>query len=85
MLLKMPGINTKNVYSVMNRVESIAQLVTLSLSELTEIMGSSGNAKQLYDFINSEDQVQAATGVVADAQPKTVKWKAEPVKKSTRR
>ncbi|MCU0322125.1 MAG: hypothetical protein MUE72_06870 [Chitinophagaceae bacterium] len=54
----MPGINSKNVYAVMNRVESIAQLVTLTVDELTDILSSSSNAKQLYDFIHTEDQLQ---------------------------
>ncbi|NXA37498.1 XPF endonuclease, partial [Eudromia elegans] len=51
-LLKMPGINTKNCRVLMNHVKSIAELVTLSKDKLTEILGNSVNATQLFDFIH---------------------------------
>jgi len=55
--MKMPGINSKNVYMVMNRVENLSQLVKLSVAELTEILGSSGNAELLHNFIHASDQL----------------------------
>ena len=71
MLMKMPGINSKNVYAVMNRVENLLQLVKLSLAELTEILASSSNAKQLYDFIHSSNQLpQTDTATVSAAHSK---------------
>ncbi|XP_025904852.1 DNA repair endonuclease XPF [Nothoprocta perdicaria] len=51
-LLKMPGVNTKNCRVLMNHVKSIAELVTLSKDKLTEILGNSVNATQLFDFIH---------------------------------
>ena len=54
MLLKMPGINSKNVNSVMNRVESIAELVTLPVVELTDILKSEANAKRLHAFLHRD-------------------------------
>ncbi|KAF7243066.1 DNA repair endonuclease XPF [Varanus komodoensis] len=51
-LLKMPGVNAKNFRAVMNSVKSIAELVSLSQDKLTELLGNSANAKQLYDFIH---------------------------------
>ncbi|NXC38234.1 XPF endonuclease, partial [Penelope pileata] len=51
-LLKMPGINAKNCRAVMNHVKSIAELVTLSKDKLSEILGNTANATQLFDFIH---------------------------------
>ncbi|XP_076997871.1 DNA repair endonuclease XPF isoform X2 [Tamandua tetradactyla] len=52
-LLKMPGVNAKNCRSLMNHVENIAELATLSQDKLTSILGNAANAKQLYDFIHT--------------------------------
>jgi len=69
--MKMPGINSKNVYGVMNRIENLMQLVKLSLTELTEVLGSSGNAKLLHDFIHSSNQLpETDTAVVTAAHSK---------------
>nr|DBA20308.1 TPA: hypothetical protein GDO54_016015 [Pyxicephalus adspersus] len=51
-LLKMTGVNAKNCRAIMNYVKNIAELTTLSLEKLTEILGNSNTAKQLYDFIH---------------------------------
>ncbi|NXP19700.1 XPF endonuclease, partial [Scytalopus superciliaris] len=51
-VLKMPGVNAKNCRALMNHVKSIAELVTLSKDELTEILGNAANASQLFDFIH---------------------------------
>ena len=53
LLMKMPCISSKNVYSVMNRVENLTELVKLSVAELTEILGSSANASLLHEFLHS--------------------------------
>lgn len=52
-VLKMPGVNAKNCRSLMNQVKNIAELATLSLERLTTILGHSGNAKQLHDFLHT--------------------------------
>ncbi|XP_038942943.1 DNA repair endonuclease XPF isoform X2 [Rattus norvegicus] len=52
-VLKMPGVNAKNCRSLMNQVQNIAELATLSLERLTGILGHSGNAKQLHDFLHT--------------------------------
>ncbi|KAM9124910.1 DNA repair endonuclease XPF [Pangshura tecta] len=51
-LLKIPGVNAKNCRVLMNHVNSISELVTLSQDKLLEILGNAVNAKQLYDFIH---------------------------------
>jgi len=70
--MKMPGINSKNVYAVMNRVENLMQLVKMSLAELTEVLGNSVNAKLLHDFIHSDDQLpqtESASAASVSAAP----------------
>ncbi|KAM4698050.1 DNA repair endonuclease XPF [Rhinophrynus dorsalis] len=52
-LLKMPGVNAKNCRAILNHVKNIAELATLSQEKLTEILGNSNNAKQLYDFMHT--------------------------------
>ncbi|XP_069841519.1 DNA repair endonuclease XPF isoform X2 [Dendropsophus ebraccatus] len=52
-LLKMPGVNAKNCRAIMNHVKNIAELTMLSLERLSEIIGNSNTAKQLYDFIHT--------------------------------
>ncbi|XP_068003195.1 DNA repair endonuclease XPF [Melanerpes formicivorus] len=61
-LLKMPGINAKNCRALMNHVKSIAELVTLSKDELTNILGNAANATQLFDFIHLPYQEAVAKG-----------------------
>jgi len=85
MLLKMPGINSKNVYRVMNGVESIAKLVTLSLDELSDVMGSSGCAKQLHDFIHEDDKLQSKSSSFVEAKSNAVKWKSESARKCAKK
>ncbi|XP_065589028.1 DNA repair endonuclease XPF [Cyrtonyx montezumae] len=51
-LLRMPGVNAKNCHALMNRVKSIAELVTLPKDKLSEILGNAVNAAQLFDFIH---------------------------------
>lgn len=52
MLLKMPGVNSKNAHLIMNKVTCIADLAALSESELSDLLGNAANAKLLYNFIH---------------------------------
>ncbi|KFO91423.1 DNA repair endonuclease XPF, partial [Buceros rhinoceros silvestris] len=61
-LLKMPGINAKNCRALMNHVESIAELVTLSKDKLSNILGNAANATQLFDFIHLTYREAVAKG-----------------------
>ena len=63
MLLKMPGINSKNIFSVLNKVEDFRELVNLELEKLTEILGSEVNAKLLHEFLHSEHTVNEADAI----------------------
>ncbi|XP_074643083.1 DNA repair endonuclease XPF-like isoform X2 [Tubulanus polymorphus] len=55
MLLKMPGINSKNYFLIMDNVKDMAELVTLTEAELSAILKSSINAKLLWDFLNRKE------------------------------
>ncbi|XP_047494472.1 DNA repair endonuclease XPF-like [Penaeus chinensis] len=49
---KLPGITTKNIYSVLNKVSDLSELLSLSKEELTEILGNSRNAQALYSGLH---------------------------------
>ena len=61
MLLKMPGINSKNAYMIMNKVESLAELVTLSQDQLIKLLESERNGQALYKFLHSDHKTAQAT------------------------
>ena len=52
-LLCLPGITPNNVYSIMNQVDCIADLVDLSVERLTEIMSKSQQAQTLYKSLHT--------------------------------
>jgi len=86
--MKMPCISSKNVYSVMNRVENLTELVKLSVAELTEILGSSANANLLHEFLHSTSHFpppQIDTASVAAAATDTCKSKPVVRRKSPRK
>lgn len=51
-LSRMPGINSKNIHLIMNKIKNIAELVSLTLEQLTQILENSSNAKLLYESIH---------------------------------
>ena len=53
-LLCLPGVNANNVYSVINSVKCIADLIGLSVEELTEILGNFMSAEQPYECLHSK-------------------------------
>uniref|UniRef100_A0A672JUN2 DNA repair endonuclease XPF n=1 Tax=Sinocyclocheilus grahami TaxID=75366 RepID=A0A672JUN2_SINGR len=52
-LLRMPGVNVKNFKSLIKHASCLADLITFSQEKLSEILGSSSNARQLYEFLNN--------------------------------
>ena len=50
--MKMPGINSKNVFVLMNKVDHLDHLVSLAIEELTEILDNEVNAQVLYKFLH---------------------------------
>ncbi|XP_066015092.1 DNA repair endonuclease XPF-like isoform X2 [Pocillopora verrucosa] len=55
-ILKLPGINFKNYRSVMRNVESVQELFTLPQERLANILGNANSAKQLWEFIHSDNK-----------------------------
>jgi len=53
-LLKMPGINSKNVFIIMNKICNMGDLVKLGHLELTNIIGNENQAKILHEFIHKD-------------------------------
>ncbi|CAO1410792.1 unnamed protein product [Diamesa serratosioi] len=57
-LLKLPGINSKNINAVMRKGKSLKDLLKLTVVELTELLGNTKDAKQLWEiFHNSHKPV----------------------------
>ena len=52
-LLCLPGVTPNNVYSIMNQIDCIAELVDLSVERLTEIMSNSQQAQTLYKALHT--------------------------------
>ncbi|CAH1389674.1 unnamed protein product [Nezara viridula] len=49
---KLPGVNTKNLNSLLNKGKSLDHLITLKKEELIEILGNSMNGELLYNAIH---------------------------------
>lgn len=73
-LLRMPGVNSKNYRSIMNKVADIAELSTLSEDALTGIMGSSQHAKLLWDFLHKEHSEETASSSKGAKSETARKW-----------
>lgn len=52
-LLKLPGIDSKNIHNVMKKGKSLKNLVKLSESQLVEILGNLRDAKLFHDIIHN--------------------------------
>ena len=50
---KLPGVTSKNVYSILNRVNSLSELLFCSQSDLEGILGSASHAEALYEGIHN--------------------------------
>lgn len=49
---KLPGINSKNINILLRKIADLGELLTLSLQELTDILGNSKNAASLHDALH---------------------------------
>ena len=50
---KLPGVTSKNVYSLINRINSLSELLSCSQIELEEIIGSASHAEALYQGLHT--------------------------------
>ena len=51
-LLKIPGVNAKNIKGIMDKVSSLYDLCQKSEAELNELVENSKNAKLIFEFLN---------------------------------
>ncbi len=58
---KLPGITSRNVYAVLNRLDSLAELNAASKEELEDILESKDNATLLYGALHDKVENMAAT------------------------
>ncbi|XP_005095873.1 DNA repair endonuclease XPF [Aplysia californica] len=72
-VLRMPGINSKNFFNILNKFRDLHEVSEASLEELTQALGSATHAQQLYDFLHKEHSVEDAT--VKDASKEKKKFK----------
>lgn len=52
-LIKLPGVNSRNIHSLMRNGKNFKNLLKLSQAELTDILGTSKDAKSFYDSFHS--------------------------------
>jgi len=50
---KLPGVTSKNMYALLNRLNSLSDLLTCSQADLAEILGNSADAEQLYQSLHT--------------------------------
>ena len=63
---KLPGVTSRNVYAILNKVNSMGELLALSAEDLTDIVGK-GNATMLYDSLHTIVRPREAAPVTAAA------------------
>lgn len=51
-LLNLPGVNFTNVHKVMNNVENLVKLVSMSKDEIINLLGNEANGTKLYDSLH---------------------------------
>ena len=85
MLLKMPGVNSKNVHALMNSVDSIADLTNRSQTELAQILGNDASAKSLYSFLHKQYDASVVTSRPVSGASRTDSKTRKPVFYSKRK
>ncbi|ELT90017.1 hypothetical protein CAPTEDRAFT_178005 [Capitella teleta] len=74
MLLKMPGITTKNVHRLLNHVHNICDLVQCSVEKLAGILENEPLARQLHRFLHAEHLTANSSATAAAVKSKTAKY-----------
>ena len=78
---KLPGITSKNIFSVLNRIENLADLMNFSREELADIVGSKENGDALYDGVHEHAEAPEALGGANKRKPGAGKAEANGQKK----
>jgi ERCC4-type nuclease len=56
MLLKVPGINSKNIKCIFDKVQDLSELCQMSEAELHDALENAKNAKLVYNFLNENNK-----------------------------
>ncbi|KAH9489914.1 DNA repair endonuclease XPF [Bulinus truncatus] len=75
-VLRMPGINSKNYHCILNKFTNLYEVSQASLEHLTQVLGSSAHAQQLYDFLHKEHKLPSESEVATAAETKK-NWKGK--------
>lgn len=59
LLLKIPGIDSKNVHRVITKVKDLFSLCQMSEQELSDVLENSKSAKLVYEFLNTSKKDEA--------------------------
>ena len=54
---KLPGINSKNIYAILNKTDSLLDLLDMNEDTLSEILGSRQNGSELYSALHGAIQI----------------------------
>ena len=70
---KLPGINSKNIYSILNKTDNLADLLALTEDTFGDILGSKQNGSDLYHALHDKIEVPDTTSDKKDNQKKPFK------------
>ena len=54
---KLPGINSKNIYALLNKANSLLDLLDMNEDTLGDILGSRQNGSELYSALHGDIQI----------------------------
>ena len=72
-ILKLPGITTRNVFAILNRVNSLLELISLKVEDLEELLGSKENAKDVYQALHEKLLPSDTDSVIFNKKDKRAK------------
>ncbi|XP_006812643.1 DNA repair endonuclease XPF-like [Saccoglossus kowalevskii] len=61
-VIKLPGINSKNYWMILNKVKNLTELIGLSQEELCKLLDNSNNGKALWEFLHHKHGVESKEG-----------------------
>ena len=70
---KLPGINSKNIYAILNKADSLMDLLGMNEDTLGEILGSRQNGSELYSALHGDIQIPEPEDGKAAAKKKPFK------------
>ena len=70
---KLPGINSKNIYAILNKADSLMDLLAMNEDTLGEILGSRQNGSELYSVLHGDIQIPDQEDGKAAAKKKPFK------------